>query len=103
MTTYNTGNPVPSGDARDRFDNTQTLDELINSLATETITRTGRNLLTYEGMSAQFNFSQAQRSEIFKAFLDASGFSSLGEYAAGISIVSHSQNAVFSPPLEGEG
>lgn len=95
MTTYNTGNPVPSGDARDRFDNTQTLDELINSLATETITRTGRNLLTYEGMSAQFNFSQAQRAEIFKAFLDASGFSSLGEYAAGISIVSHSQTVDY--------
>lgn len=95
MTTYNTGNPVPSGDARDRFDNTQTLDELINSLATETITRTGRNLLTYEGMSAQFNFSQAQRAEIFKAFLDASGFSSIGEYAAGISIVSHSQTVDY--------
>ena len=95
MTTYNTGNPVPSGDARDRFDNTQTLDELINSLSTETITRTGRNLLTYEGMSAQFNFSQAQRAEIFKAFLDASGFSSLGEYAAGISIVSHSQTVDY--------
>lgn len=95
MTTFNTGNPVPSGDARDRFDNTQTLDEIINSLALEAITRTGRHLVTFSGMSAQFNFSQAQRAEIFKVFLDASGFSSLGAYAAGLSIVSHSQTVDY--------
>ena len=30
MTTYNTGNPLPSADAKDRYDNSQTFDELIN-------------------------------------------------------------------------
>ena len=51
MTTYNTGNPVPSGDARDRFDNTQSLDEAVNSQADTFVTRLGIEQLTLKGMS----------------------------------------------------
>lgn len=49
MTTYNTGNPVPSADARDRFDNSQTLDEMINSDADKVVTRTGKEVITLDG------------------------------------------------------
>ena len=49
MTTYNTGNPVPSADARDRFDNSQTLDQLINSSADKVVTRTGKEIITIDG------------------------------------------------------
>lgn len=54
MTTYDTGNLVPSGDARDRFDNTQTLDELINSPLETTRSRLGVDLKTWAGMQADF-------------------------------------------------
>lgn len=53
MTTYDTGNPVPSGDARDRFDNTQTLDELINSPLETTRSRLGVDLKTWAGIQQQ--------------------------------------------------
>lgn len=54
MTTYNTGNAVPSGDARDRFDNTQTLDELVNSDAPTTVSRTGKVLQTWAKLVSMF-------------------------------------------------
>lgn len=80
MTTYNTGNPVPSGDARDRFDNSETLDEVVTSSGLTTVTRTGKTIKTLAGQ--QNDFSQ---------MLDSFGFSLAGEYAAGLVIVSHQQ------------
>lgn len=91
MTTYNTLNPVPSSDARDRFDNTQVFDEYTNSLSLSTPDRFGRMRKTVTGQQNDFDVAQTARQEAFKNFLDASGFSSLGVYAAGISIISHSQ------------
>lgn len=55
MTTYNTGNPVPSGDARDRFDNTQTLDEVVTGSGLTTVTRTGKTIKTLAGQQQDFN------------------------------------------------
>lgn len=55
MTTYNTGNPVPSGDARDRFDNSQTLDEVVSGQADTSLTRLGTTLQTLKGMNNTFN------------------------------------------------
>ena len=46
MTTYNTGNPVPSGNPFDRFDNSQTFDEVVNSSADEASTRLGAKVKT---------------------------------------------------------
>lgn len=63
MTTYNTGNPVPSGDARDRFDNTQTLDEVVTGSGLTTVTRTGKTIKTLAGQQQDFN-----------TFLVSSGF-----------------------------
>lgn len=102
MTTYNTGNPVPSADARDRYDNSQVFDELMNGQAPVTPDRKGTLRQSWAGMEKDFSLSQAQRSSAFssdqaaraaafQAFIDASGWSSLGDYAAGIEIVSHSQ------------
>lgn len=107
MTTYNTGNPVPSADARDRFDNSQSFDVAVNSSELSTVTRTGKVIKTLAGhafdfeqsqvsRAIAFQASQASRAEAFKAFIDASGFSSLGTYAAGIQIVSHSQTVDYA-------
>lgn len=49
MTTYNTGNPVPSGDARDRFDNSQAFDEGMNSASLTFIGRLGQTLQSWAG------------------------------------------------------
>lgn len=55
MTTFNTGNAVPSGDARDRFDNTQTLDEVVTGPADTALTRLGTSVQTLKGMNNTFN------------------------------------------------
>lgn len=55
MTTYNTGNPVPSGNAYDRFDNSQTFDEVINSILPTAETRLGKQIKTLYGQEQDFN------------------------------------------------
>lgn len=106
MTTYNTGNPVPSADARDRYDNSQTLDEVVNGDSASYTTRTGKQVISLGGMNSRFNnaqdaresafnLSQEENQEAFQSFLDGTGWSSLGAYAAGISIVSHTQTVDY--------
>lgn len=55
MTTYNTGNPVPSADARDRFDNSQTFDEVVTGTAPTAMTRLGRPIKTLAGQQSDFD------------------------------------------------
>jgi hypothetical protein len=55
MTTYNTGNPVPSADARDRYDNSQTLDEALNSSSVSTVNRVGIPIKTWAGLETDFS------------------------------------------------
>ena len=50
MTTFNTGNPVPSADARDRFDNSQSFDEAVNSQSDTFLTRLGEVRYTLKWM-----------------------------------------------------
>lgn len=81
MTTYDTGNPVPSGDARDRFDNTQTLDEVVTGSNDTAVTRLGGVLQTLKGMNNSFN-----------QFLTVSGFEMPAiPYAAGVVIARPTQ------------
>lgn len=47
MTTYNTGNPVPSSDAKDFFDNAENLDSAINGDSGEWIDRLGESRKTW--------------------------------------------------------
>lgn len=95
MTTYNTKNPVPSADARDRYDNSQVFDELMNGPAPRTPDRLGILRQSWAGIEAEFVGSQTTRAAAFQAFLDAMGWSSLGAYAAGISIISHTQTVYY--------
>lgn len=55
MTTYNTMNPVPSADARDRYDNSQVFDELMNGAAPNTPDRLGVLRQSWSGMEQSFN------------------------------------------------
>lgn len=117
MTTFNTGNAVPSADARDRSDNSQTFDEVINGTLTYYTNRVGNNILSLKGMEQlftadqisrastfaatqaekqdQFDQAQASRDAAFAQFIEGTGWSSLGAYAAGISIVSHTQTVDY--------
>jgi hypothetical protein len=54
MTTYNTMNPVPSSDARDRYDNSQVFDELMNGEAPNTPDRLGVLRQSWAGMEQDF-------------------------------------------------
>lgn len=95
MTTYNTGNPVPSADARDRYDNSQTFDEVVNGGLTYYANRIGNNVLSFKGITEFFNAAQAERDAAFQQFLEGTGWYSLGAYAAGLSIVSHTQTVDY--------
>lgn len=67
MTTFNTGNAVPSADARDRFDNSQTFDEVINGTLTYYANRVGSNILSLKGMADLFNAAQLARAAEYAA------------------------------------
>lgn len=54
MTTYNTGNPVGSTDARDLYDNSQTLDQLVNGSGTYS-NRLGVQRRTLAKLEADFD------------------------------------------------
>ena len=106
MTTYNTGNPVPSADARDRYDNSQTLDEVVNGDSASYTTRTGKQVISLGGMNyrfnnaqeareSAFNLSQEEKQEAFQSFLEGTGWSSIGEYGAGVVITSHTQTVDY--------
>lgn len=106
MTTYNTGNPVPSADARDRYDNSQTLDEVVNGDSASYTTRTGKQVISLGGMNSrfnnaqderevEFNLSQEEKQEEFQSFLEGTGWSSLGAYATGVVITSHTQTVEY--------
>lgn len=55
MTTYNTGNPVPSADARDRYDNSQVFDEFVTGSDNSTPDRLGAIRKTWKGMENAFD------------------------------------------------
>lgn len=84
MTTYNTGNPVPSADARDRFDNSQTLDELINGLMDRYTNRVGTGITSMTGMERLFNQAQSYRAEHFSELMLKSGYETPVPYSTGL-------------------
>lgn len=93
---YLTGNPLGSTDVRDLLDNAIGLDDALNDLVNSTWTdRFGRVRKTLKGYDSEFEADQAARAAAFQAFLDASGWSSLGAYAAGINIISHTQTVDY--------
>lgn len=63
MTTYNTGNPVPSADPRDRFDNSENFDSAVNGMDPTWVDRLGVPRKAWAGFEQDF-----------AAFLAGSGF-----------------------------
>lgn len=96
MTIYATGNALGSTDPRDLLDNAQNFDNAVNDVVNDTwVDRFGVTRKTLKGYDADFEEDQAARESAFNQFLEGSGWSSLGAYAAGISIVSHTQTVDY--------
>lgn len=102
---YNTNNPVGSTDPRDLYDNAGNLDRFVNGDAPFYADRLNRQRLSLSGMQQDFQNAQAGRAEQFDAdqsgreaefqqFLTASGFSFVGDYAAGLTFTNRSQYTV---------
>lgn len=94
--TYNTGNALGSTDPRDLLDNASNLDDGMNSALPTFTDRLGVSRDTWSGQEAAFDLSQAGREAEFQAFLVSSGFISLGNYAAGISVTAYNEYVAFS-------
>lgn len=72
MTTYNTGNPVPSTEVKDLYDNAENLDNLVNGSGEVYPDRLGVPRLSWAGLEARF-----------QDFLDSSGYAYIGDYDSG--------------------
>jgi hypothetical protein len=93
--TYNTGNPIGSTDPRDLYDNASNFDEGMNTNSPTFTDRLGVLRKSWSGMEAEFDAAQAGRQTEFDAFLAASGYVSLGNYAAGINFTAYNQYVAF--------
>lgn len=89
--TYNTGNPLGSTDPRDLYDNASNFDEGMNANSPAFTDRLGVLRKSWSGMEAEFDAAQAGRQAEFDAFLVASGYVSLGNYAAGLNFTAYNQ------------
>lgn len=88
MTTYNTGNPVPSTDVRDLYDNAENLDNLVNGPAVEYNDRLGVPRKSWAGMEQDF-----------QDFLVSSGWEFLGDYDVDGPFTITARNQVFQRGL----
>ena len=91
MTTYNTGNPVGSTDARDLYDNAQNLDNFSNGTASTYSDRLGVTRRSLAGIDATAD-----------SVLNAIGYAVPVAYTAGISLTLTSQtveynNEIYAP------
>jgi hypothetical protein len=77
MTTFNTGNPIGSTDARDRSDNSENLDLAVNSLSQTFVDRLGRTRDTLEGIY--------QKSAYYRA----------GTFGAGYTLTNNRQTLAY--------
>lgn len=91
---YNTGNPVGSNDFRDLSDNAVNFDKYSVGADPTYPNRLGVLKLSIEGMNQEFNNAQDGRAAAFSAFLEASGYYPLGDYAAGLTFSTRTQYTV---------
>lgn len=91
MTTYNTGNQVPSTAVKDLYDNAENLDIAVNSQSQTWNDRLGVPRKTWAGMEYEFQSEQETRSERFNDFIASSGYQFIGDYAPGIEITEYNQ------------
>lgn len=107
MTIYATGNALGSTDPRDLLDNAQNFDNAVNDVVNNTwVDRFGRTRKTLKGYDADFeedqairaaafNAAQTDRADVFQQFMEGTGWTSLGAYAAGVAITSHTQTVDY--------
>lgn len=95
--TYDTsGEPLGSTSVKVLYNNASNLDDVLNDIVNDTwVDRFGRTRKTLKGYDAEFEADQLARRAQFAEFLDGTGWSSLGAYGAGISIISHSQTVDY--------
>lgn len=104
--TYKTLNPLGSNNARDLSDNASNFDEYMNSDLPSIKDRFDKRRETLagnqvafddaqEGRAQEFTEAQSEREAAFHTFLEGTGWSSIGAYASGISIVSHTQTVDY--------
>lgn len=99
---YNTNNPVGSTDPRDLFDNAGNMDKFENGpnpfypdrFGVQKLSRSGmienyNNMI--DGQASAFNAAQSARDSEFAAFLESSGFVSLGNYTGGLEFTRYHQ------------
>ncbi|WP_414430860.1 hypothetical protein ACMG4M_05370 [Alcanivorax sp. IL3] len=79
MTTYNTGNPVPSADARDLYDNAENLDAAVNSSNAEWEDRTGTVRPTLKKLEEDYPNAAADADRAEAAEAAAAGHESAAE------------------------
>lgn len=73
MELYKTGNPVPSADMRDIFDDNRVWDLLINGKELEVVLRTGGSSITWRGIEKRTDDKVSELTNIITS-LDVSGF-----------------------------
>ncbi len=95
MATFWTMNPIGSTSPKDLSDNAENLDYLMLGPLSEYEDRRRVPRLSWKGIELAFKAAQDQRESSFQSFLEGTGWSSLGVYAAGISIVSHTQTVDY--------
>lgn len=88
---YNTGNPVPSRDPRDLVDNAENLDRAVNGDDATWTDRLGQARKSWAGMESEFQDDQDARAIQFAAFIAASGYEFVGDYAGGIELTGYQQ------------
>lgn len=115
---YNTGNAPGSSSPKDLIDNAEDFDFLLTGTGDSHPNRLGAPLKSWKGMVREFDASQVarqnefdatqnekqsvfdasqtHREDVFNQYLEGSGWTSLGNYASGISIVSHSQTVEYA-------
>ena len=115
MTTYNTGNPIGSTDARDRLDNTENMDILENSTTLDSHPdRLGTVRKTRHGMEvehdAQIAAHEAEHDAQMQSFendfdsrLAGTAFTRVGTFTAGATLTDMRQTLLWEVSQGGDG
>ena len=100
--THNTGNPIGSTSPKDLSDNARNLDYLCLGPGQSYLDRKGVPRKSWSGMEnehsadqarreCEFGEGQSTRAEMFERFMASSGYSSVGDYGAGLLIERYNQ------------
>ena len=82
MSTYNTGNPVPSSAPKDLYDNSQNLDDAVNGAAPRWTDRLGRSRVSISGALLALNETMDTVREEASLVLESLGYLVPVPYAA---------------------